>query len=131
MVCASMGTRPQTRSPSVVVRYGITRTTSSCDGGIPIPISPKRDIYYPGSFGASVSVGLSHDDIRLLLDDLSAELATRGARADLFLVGGAAIAIAYDKTRSTRDLDAVFLPTNVVRQSALAVAEKVNCGSHG
>lgn len=45
------------------------------------------------------------------------------ARADLFLVGGAAIAIAYDGARSTRDLDAVFLPTDVVRQAAAAVAE--------
>jgi len=38
--------------------------------------------------------GLDGADIRELLDDLSAELARRGARADLFLVGGAAIAVA-------------------------------------
>jgi hypothetical protein len=59
-----------------------------------------------------------------LLDELSAELARRGARADLFLVGGAAIAVAYDSARATRDLDAVFLPTDVVRECALAVAER-------
>ncbi|MGH3544680.1 MAG: hypothetical protein ACRDPW_01920 [Mycobacteriales bacterium] len=71
-----------------------------------------------------MNAGLDRDDIRRLLDDLSAELARRGARADLFLVGGAAIAIAYDNARSTRDLDAVFLPTDVVRQAALVVAEQ-------
>jgi hypothetical protein len=71
-----------------------------------------------------VSVGLGRDDIRGLLDDLSDELASRGARADLFLVGGAAIAVAYDGARSTRDLDAVFLPTEVVREAAAAVAER-------
>lgn len=63
-------------------------------------------------------------DIKDLLDDLSEALAERGARADLFLVGGAAIALAYDRTRSTRDLDAVFLPTDVVREAAAAVAER-------
>lgn len=68
--------------------------------------------------------GLGRDDIRGLLDDLSAELAARGARADLFLVGGAAIAVAYDAARATRELDAVFLPTEVVRQAARAVAER-------
>ncbi|GAA1395938.1 DUF6036 family nucleotidyltransferase [Catellatospora coxensis] len=71
-----------------------------------------------------MSVGLGRDDIHALLDDLSAELAARGARADLFLVGGAAIAVAYDDARSTRDLDAVFLPTEVVRDAAAAVAER-------
>jgi hypothetical protein len=71
-----------------------------------------------------MSIGLGRDDIRALLDDLSQELAARGARADLFLVGGAAIAVAYDSARSTRDLDAVFLPTDVVREAAAAVAER-------
>ncbi len=46
-----------------------------------------------------------------------------GARAELFPVGGAALAVAYDATRATRDLDAVFIPTDVVRRSAAAVAE--------
>jgi len=58
-----------------------------------------------------MSAGLGREDIRALLDDLSAELAARGARAELFLVGGAALAVAYDATRSTRDLDAVFIPS--------------------
>src|SRR5450755_2415827 len=70
-----------------------------------------------------MSTGLGREDIRALLDDLSAELAARGARAELFLVGGAALAVAYDAMRATRDLDAVFIPADVVRQAATAVAE--------
>ena len=70
-----------------------------------------------------MTAGLGREDIRSLLDDLSAELAARGARAELFLVGGAALAVAYDATRATRDLDAVFIPTDVVRQAAATVAE--------
>jgi hypothetical protein len=71
-----------------------------------------------------MSTGLGREDIRALLDDLSAELAARGARAELFLVGGAALAVAYDATRATRDLDAVFVPAGIVRQAAAAVAEQ-------
>jgi len=70
-----------------------------------------------------MSTGLGREDIRALLDDLSAELAARGARAELFLVGGAALAVAYDATRATRDLDAVFIPTDTVRQAAAVVAQ--------
>jgi hypothetical protein len=69
-------------------------------------------------------VGLGREDIRALLDDLSTELSARGARAELFLVGGAALAVAYDATRATRDLDAVFIPTDVVREAASAVAAR-------
>jgi hypothetical protein len=68
--------------------------------------------------------GLGREDIRALLDDLSQELSARGARAELFLVGGAALAVAYDSTRATRDLDAVFIPSDVVRQAAVTVAER-------
>ncbi|MGD0606624.1 MAG: nucleotidyl transferase AbiEii/AbiGii toxin family protein, partial [Streptosporangiaceae bacterium] len=71
-----------------------------------------------------MSTGLGREEIRVLLDDLSAELAARGARAELFLVGGAALAVAYDATRATRDLDAVFVPAGIVRQAARAVAER-------
>jgi hypothetical protein len=71
-----------------------------------------------------VTVGLGRDDITSLLDELNDELRRRRAHADLFLVGGAALALAYDVTRSTRDLDAVFLPTDVVRQAAEVVAER-------
>src|SRR5947209_20474372 len=71
-----------------------------------------------------MSTGLGREDIRALLDELSAELSARGARAELFLVGGAALPVAYDATRATRDLDAVFVPTDVVRQAPAAVAER-------
>jgi methylmalonyl-CoA mutase cobalamin-binding subunit len=78
-----------------------------------------------------MSPGLGRDDIRALLDDLSGELAARGARAELFLVGGAAPAVAYDATRSTRDLDAVFIPSDVVRQAASAVGAREDLAEDG
>jgi hypothetical protein len=41
---------------------------------------------------------------------LGERLALRGIVADIFVVGGAAMALAYDATRVTRDVDATFLP---------------------
>ena len=58
-----------------------------------------------------------------LLQALDVELAARGTTADVYLVGGAAIALSFDAARTTRDLDAVFVPTTQVRAAAEAVAE--------
>jgi hypothetical protein len=72
-----------------------------------------------------VSTGpLSAEDIRRLFEELSAELDARGTRAELFLVGGAAIALCFDGRRATRDLDAAFAPTSEVRSAAAAVADR-------
>ena len=57
-----------------------------------------------------------------LLDD---ELSERGIRAELFVVGGAAMAIAYDTRRTTTDVDAIFTPTSEVRAAARVVAESL------
>lgn len=60
------------------------------------------------------------------LTDLAAELHRRGASADMYVVGGAAIALAYDERRATRDIDAVFEPKSIVYEAAAVVA-----GRHG
>jgi hypothetical protein len=45
---------------------------------------------------------------------LGERLARRGVVADVFIVGGAAMALAYDASRVTRDVDARFLPHGIV-----------------
>lgn len=67
---------------------------------------------------------LGRDQLLSLFDDLSQELASRGAVAEIFLVGGAAMALAYDSRRATRDVDAVFRPKAEVFAAAAAVAER-------
>jgi hypothetical protein len=42
--------------------------------------------------------------------------------ADIYVIGGAAMALAYDSRRSTRDIDAVFQPHGIVLEEARAVA---------
>lgn len=60
--------------------------------------------------------------IRSLLDALGQELEAGGQRGELFLVGGAAMAFAYDTRRATRDLDGVFEPKQIVYAAAARVA---------
>jgi hypothetical protein len=56
---------------------------------------------------------------------LGERLARRGVVADLYVFGGAAMALAYDGRRATRDIDAVFQPHGVVLDEARAVAEEL------
>ena len=54
---------------------------------------------------------------------LGERLARRGVVADIFVVGGAAMALAYDAARVTRDVDAVFKPHGIVLEEARSVAD--------
>jgi hypothetical protein len=58
-------------------------------------------------------------------EKLSSELARRGVRADLFVVGGAAMALAYQAGRRTRDVDAVFAERGTIYEGARAVARRM------
>lgn len=61
--------------------------------------------------------------IQELLTELGSRLHRRGLDARLFLVGGAAMALAFDVRRATRDLDAVFEPKAEVYSEAASMAE--------
>jgi hypothetical protein len=45
--------------------------------------------------------------------------------ADLYVFGGAAMALAYDSRRATRDVDALFEPHGIVHEEALAIAAEL------
>lgn len=65
-------------------------------------------------------------EILAALTALAAELDRRGVSAEMYVVGGAAIALAFDERRATRDIDAVFEPKSRVYEAAGAVAAE--CG---
>jgi predicted nucleotidyltransferase len=56
---------------------------------------------------------------------LGDRLVARGVVADIYVIGGAAMAMAYDGRRSTRDIDAVFKPHGVVLDEARTVADEL------
>jgi hypothetical protein len=58
------------------------------------------------------------------LTALAGELERRGVSAEMYVVGGAAIALAFDERRATRDIDAVFEPKAIVYEAAATVAEQ-------
>lgn len=67
---------------------------------------------------------MDRDEIIGALTALAAELTQRGVSAEMYVVGGAAIALAFDERRSTRDIDAVFEPKEVVYEAAASVGEQ-------
>lgn len=56
---------------------------------------------------------------------LGDRLARRGVIADIYVFGGAAMALAYDARRTTRDIDAIFQPHGVVVEEARSVAAEL------
>lgn len=72
------------------------------------------------SRGASPT--LDADAIRALLTELGNRLAAAGVRAEVFIVGGAAMALAYDGRRTTADIDAILRPRDIVLEVAGAMA---------
>jgi hypothetical protein len=67
---------------------------------------------------------LGRDDLLALLAELGDDLAEQGIRGELFLVGGAALALAYSTRRFTRDVDAVFEPKMQIYEAARRVAAR-------
>ena len=59
--------------------------------------------------------------LQALLTELGSRLHERGIVAELYVVGGSAMALAYDGRRVTRDVDALFRP----RDEVLAVAAEM------
>jgi Nucleotidyltransferase of unknown function (DUF6036) len=55
---------------------------------------------------------LDRAELRKLLSELAERLSRRGVRANIYLIGGAAMAMLFDDSRATRDIDAVVLSSH-------------------
>ena len=67
---------------------------------------------------------VSAEDLLAGLRRLGAKMARRGLTADVYVVGGAALVIAYRARPATRDIDAVFAPDSEVTAAAAEVARE-------
>jgi len=66
---------------------------------------------------------LTRADIHRLLELLDAELALEGAAGEVYLVGGAVMCLVLDARPATRNVDAFFRPTKLIRQAAARAAD--------
>lgn len=65
---------------------------------------------------------LNVDRVSVLLAELGGRLASRGIEGEIYVVGGAAMMLAYDRTRITRDIDAVGVPQEEIDTEVRAMA---------
>jgi len=65
---------------------------------------------------------LTRERILSLFTELNAELCQAGVRGDVFIVGGAAMTVAYDARPATRDVDGIWHPSTEIRRAAAQVA---------
>jgi len=66
---------------------------------------------------------LNIDRVSVLLAELGERLAGRGIEGEIYVVGGAAMMLAYDRTRLTRDIDAVGVPQEEIDSEVRAMAK--------
>lgn len=67
---------------------------------------------------------LTREQILALFAELNDDLCRSGIRGDIFIVGGAAMTLAYDARPATRDVDGIWHPSAEVRAAAARVAAR-------
>lgn len=77
-----------------------------------------------GSPGWGDAEQLSTAQIRHLLEELDRELAPLGVVGELHLVGGAVMCLVYNARETTKDVDALFAPPQVIRDAVARIAER-------
>lgn len=69
---------------------------------------------------------LTRDQILAALETLSDRLGERGIIGEICLFGGSVMVLAFTARLSTKDVDAVFQPTQTIRDLAKTIAEQLH-----
>ena len=71
---------------------------------------------------------LDFQQIHAALETLSRRLGERGVKGEVCLFGGAAFILAFRSRQSTNDIDAIFVPTSVVRELVAQIGQESGYG---
>src|SRR5437867_6556480 len=69
-------------------------------------------------------IPLDRQRILEALEELSRRLAARGIQAEVCLFGGAAMILAFQSRQVTKDIDAIFAPSALVRELAAEIGRE-------
>src|SRR5689334_6579135 len=74
--------------------------------------------------GAAAGSNLNREQVLRALQSLSDQLGQQGIMGEICLFGGTAMMLAFSARLSTKDVDALFHPTRVIRELAQHVARE-------
>lgn len=67
---------------------------------------------------------LKRDDIRTYFEDLNEALRALGQKGEIGIVGGAVMCLVYNARDSTRDVDAIFEPAQLIRDMVKVIGHR-------
>jgi hypothetical protein len=67
---------------------------------------------------------LSRDQIEKCFVELNEMLRKKGQKGEIGIVGGAVMCLVFNARNMTRDVDAIFEPSQIIRDAAISIADK-------
>src|ERR1700678_3434430 len=128
--CAGLVVHPGPKAVLVPVRHARRACASAgtCPGRVPQAGCLRRGLRDRRRVSEPTPL-LDRKGIEEAFRRLGDRLAKRGVVADIYVFGGAAMALAYDSRRATRDVDALFKPHGIVVEEAQAVGAELGLPS--